>query len=62
LRGRTADEKGAIRDAVKREVWPLIEAGNIKPIVAKTFPLAEAQAAHALMKSSSHIGKILLTV
>ncbi len=62
LRGRTADEKGAIRDAVKREVWPLIEAGNIKPIVAMTFPLAEAQAAHALMKSSSHIGKILLTV
>ncbi len=62
LRARSADEKGAIRDAVQREVWPLIEAGKIKPIVAKTFPLAEAQAAHALMKSSSHIGKILLTV
>jgi putative PIG3 family NAD(P)H quinone oxidoreductase len=62
LRARSADEKGAIRDAVQREVWPLIEAGKIKPIVAKTFSLAEAQAAHALMKSSSHIGKILLTV
>jgi NADPH:quinone reductase len=62
LRARSADEKGAIRDAVRREVWPLIEAGKIKPIVAKTFPLAEAQAAHNLMKSSSHIGKILLTV
>jgi NADPH2:quinone reductase len=61
LRGRSADEKGAIRDAVLREVWPLIEAGKIKPIVAKTFPLAKAQAAHALMKSSAHIGKILLT-
>jgi NADPH2:quinone reductase len=62
LRGRSVDEKGAIRDALQREVWPLIEAGKINPIVAKTFPLAEAQAAHALMKSSSHIGKILLTV
>jgi NADPH2:quinone reductase len=62
LRSRSADEKGAIRDAVRHEVWPLIEAGKIKPIVAKTFPLAEAQAAHHLMKSSSHIGKILLTV
>ncbi|HEY5337696.1 MAG TPA: NAD(P)H-quinone oxidoreductase [Rhizomicrobium sp.] len=62
LRARTPDEKGAIRDAVRREVWPLIEAGKIKPIIDKTFPLAEAQAAHELMKSSSHIGKILLTI
>src|SRR6202012_5520445 len=50
LRARTPDEKGAIRDAVRHDVWPLIEAGKIKPIVAKTFPLAEAQAAHHLMK------------
>ena len=62
LRARSFAEKGAIRDAVAREVWPLVEAGKIKPIIAETFPLAEAQAAHALMKSSSHIGKILLTV
>ena len=62
LRARSNAEKGAIRDAVGREVWPLIDAGKIKPIVAKTFPLAEAQAAHDLMKSSAHIGKILLTV
>ena len=62
LRARSNEEKGAIRDAVAREVWPLVEAGKIKPIIAETFPLAEAQAAHALMKSSSHIGKILLTV
>jgi NADPH2:quinone reductase len=60
LRGRSNDEKGAIRDALLREVWPLIEAGRIKPVIARTFPLAEAQAAHALMKSSDHIGKILL--
>jgi len=40
----------------------LIEAGKVKPIVHKTFPLAEAAAAHALMESSAHIGKIVLTV
>jgi NADPH:quinone reductase len=61
LRGRTPDEKGAIRDALLREVWPLIDAGRIKPVVDRTFPLAEAQAAHERMKSSGHIGKILLT-
>ncbi|HTW36335.1 MAG TPA: NAD(P)H-quinone oxidoreductase [Rhizomicrobium sp.] len=61
LRGRTNAEKGAIRDTVVREVWPLIAAGRIRPIIDSTFPLAEAQAAHARMASSSHIGKILLT-
>jgi NADPH2:quinone reductase len=60
LRARTNAEKGAIRDAVQREVWPLMEAGRIKPIIDRTFPLAEAQAAHVRMKSSTHIGKILL--
>ncbi len=62
LRARTNDEKGAIRDAVAREVWPLIEAGKIKPIVDRVFPLAEAQEAHKRMASSAHIGKILLQV
>ncbi len=62
LRARTPAEKGEIRDALLREVWPLIEAGTIKPIVDRTFPLAEAQAAHARMKGSAHIGKLLLTV
>lgn len=61
LRARTNDEKGAIRDALAREVWPLIEAGKIKPIVDQTFPLAEAQAAQKRMAGSAHIGKILLT-
>ncbi|MGH6872206.1 MAG: NAD(P)H-quinone oxidoreductase [Rhizomicrobium sp.] len=60
LRGRTNDEKGAIRDALLREVWPLIEAGTIKPVVDRIFPLADAQAAHERMKGSAHIGKILL--
>jgi putative PIG3 family NAD(P)H quinone oxidoreductase len=62
LRARTNEEKGAIRDAVRREVWPLIEAGRIRPVVDRTFPLADAQAAHARMAKSDHIGKILLTL
>ena len=62
LRGRTNDEKGAIRDAVLREVWPLVEAGKIKPVVDGTYPLAQAAAAHKRMAGSGHIGKILLTV
>jgi putative PIG3 family NAD(P)H quinone oxidoreductase len=61
LRARSNPEKGAIRDALAREVWPLIEAGKIKPIVDTVLPLADAQAAHERMKSSEHIGKILLT-
>jgi NADPH:quinone reductase-like Zn-dependent oxidoreductase len=62
LRARSNDEKGAIRDAVLKEVWPLIEAGKIKPVVDSTFPLADAQKAHEKMKASNHIGKILLTM
>jgi NADPH2:quinone reductase len=60
LRARSNEEKGAIRDAVRREVWPLIEAGKIKPVVDRVFPLAEAGAAHARIAESSHIGKLLL--
>jgi len=61
LRGRTNAEKGAIRDALAREVWPLIDAGRIKPVVDHIYPLADAQAAHERMKGSGHVGKILLT-
>jgi len=60
LRARSPQEKGAIRDALLREVWPLMEAGKIKPVVDKAFPLADARAAHARMAQSSHIGKLLL--
>ncbi len=62
LRARSNDEKGVIRDALLKEVWPLIDAGKIRPIVDSTFPLAEAQKAHVKMKSSDHIGKILLAM
>jgi len=42
-------------------VWPLLEAGVVKPVIHRTFPAAEAAAAHALMESSTHVGKIVLT-
>ena len=62
LRGRSVEEKGRIRNAVKESVWPLIERGQICPVIDEVFPLAEAQAAHRKMASSAHIGKILLSV
>lgn len=62
LRSRSNAEKGAIRDALLQNVWPLIEAGKIRPVIDSRFPLAEAQAAHTRMAAGGHIGKILLTV
>jgi len=60
LRPRSVAEKGAIAAALKAEVWPLIEAGRIRPVLHATFPLAQAAEAHALMESSAHVGKIVL--
>lgn len=60
LRPRTVAQKGAIARSLEEKVWPLISSGKIKPIVHKTFPLAEAADAHRLMESSAHIGKIIL--
>jgi putative PIG3 family NAD(P)H quinone oxidoreductase len=60
LRPRSVEEKGQIAAALRREVWPLLETGRVRPKVDRTFPLAEAAAAHALMESSAHIGKIVL--
>ncbi|MBN9555275.1 MAG: NAD(P)H-quinone oxidoreductase [Alphaproteobacteria bacterium] len=62
LRGRSVLEKQAIRDALAKNVWPLVEAGRIKPVVDSRFPLGEAQAAHRRMTAGGHAGKILLTV
>jgi len=62
LRPRSVEEKGEIAAALRREVWPLLERGAVKPIVHATFPLADAAAAHRLMESSQHVGKIVLTV
>lgn len=62
LRPRPVAFKGAIARALRAGVWPLIEAGKVKPVIHSTFALAEAAKAHALMESSRHIGKIVLTV
>jgi NADPH2:quinone reductase len=62
LRSRTVAQKAAVAEAVRQQVWPLIESGKVRPVIFKTFPLAEAGEAHRLMESSNHIGKIVLTV
>jgi NADPH2:quinone reductase len=60
LRPRTVDQKGAIAAALHRTVWPLLEKKKVKPVIYRTFPLKEAAAAHRLMETSEHIGKIVL--
>ncbi len=62
LRPRPVEIKAAVAKALEERVWPLIEAGKIKPVVYRTFPLAQAAQAHALMESSAHVGKLLLEV
>jgi NADPH2:quinone reductase len=62
LRPRPVEVKATIARALREKVWPLIEAGKIRPVIYRTFALEEAAAAHALMESSEHIGKILLSV
>jgi len=62
LRSRSVADKGAIARAVEKNVLPFIVAGKVKPVIYKTFPLNSAGAAHALMETSTHIGKIVLTI
>jgi NADPH2:quinone reductase len=62
LRARSPAFKAAIADNLREKVWPLIEKGEVKPVIAESFPLAEAAAAHSLMETSTHIGKIVLTI
>lgn len=61
LRARPKAEKATIAEGLRRDVWPLLESGDIKPIIHATFPLERAADAHALMESSAHLGKIMLT-
>jgi putative PIG3 family NAD(P)H quinone oxidoreductase len=61
LRSRPVDEKAAICAAVAEHVWPLVGSGDVKPIVAERFPLAEAAAAHRAVEDGTNIGKVLLT-
>jgi NADPH:quinone reductase len=62
LRPRDADEKARVAAAVEATVWPWVEAGKIKTIVDRTFPLAEAAQAHARLESGAHFGKVVLVV
>jgi NADPH2:quinone reductase len=62
LRARTVEQKGAIAAPLRRVVWPLLEQGKVKPQIYRTFALAAAAEAHRLMETSTHIGKIVLTV
>jgi NADPH2:quinone reductase len=62
LRARPIAEKGAVAESLRREIWPLISAGKIKPVIDSTFPLADAAKAHARMETSAHVGKIVLKV
>jgi putative PIG3 family NAD(P)H quinone oxidoreductase len=60
LRPRAVEEKGRIARALEKEVWPLLESGEVAPVIHATFPLAEAAEAHRLMESGAHTGKIVL--
>jgi len=62
MRPRTTAQKGAIAAALREQVWPVLDRGRCGPVIHQAFPLAEAAAAHALMESSAHIGKIVLRV
>ncbi len=61
LRPRSVSYKGALARALRDRVWPLLEAGRIKPVIHRVFPAAQAADAHALMESSAHVGKIVLS-
>jgi putative PIG3 family NAD(P)H quinone oxidoreductase len=62
LRPRSIAEKGAIASALRDRVWPLLESGAVAPVIFQTFPLQDAAAAHRVMESSRHIGKLVLVV
>ncbi|MGK5672370.1 NAD(P)H-quinone oxidoreductase [Micromonospora sp. URMC 106] len=62
LRSRPLDQKAEIVRGVRQQVWPLVEAGAVRPIVDRRLPLAEAAQAHRLVETSDHVGKVLLTL
>ena len=62
MRPRTAEEKRAIRDELVAQVWPLLESGSVAPVIHSVLPFDQVVEAHRLMESSSHIGKIVLTL
>jgi NADPH:quinone reductase len=60
LRSRSNEEKARIAKAVHANVWPWVEAGKVKPVIDSTFPLADAEQAHARLQSGGHAGKVIL--
>ena len=60
LRARAPDEKARLARAVEEQIWPLIEAGRFKPLIDRSFPLAETAAAHAYLEGGTHVGKVML--
>jgi putative PIG3 family NAD(P)H quinone oxidoreductase len=62
MRASPTERKAAIAVSLREKVWPLLENGAVKPVVHRIFPLGDAAAAHALMESSQHVGKIMLDV
>lgn len=62
LRPRSDEFKGLLADEIARNVWPLVEEGQLRPVMDRIFPLAEAAAAHACMEQGDHVGKIVLEV
>jgi NADPH2:quinone reductase len=62
LRPRPVEYKGSVARKLREKIWPLIEAGKIKPEIYQTFALEQAPDAHRLMESSRHIGKLVLTL
>lgn len=60
LRPRPAEEKAALCAAIKKQVWPHVEKGRIKPVIFRTFPFADAVKAHETLEKGDHIGKIVL--
>jgi len=62
LRARPAAEKAAIVASVREHVWPLIESGDVRPVIDTTFPLDQAAEAHRRLEASDHVGKVLLTL
>ncbi len=61
LRSRPAEEKAAIVASVRENVWPLIAAGTVRPVIDRVLPMSSAAEAHRLVESSTHVGKVLLT-
>jgi putative PIG3 family NAD(P)H quinone oxidoreductase len=62
LRARSVGFKSLVADELSRQVWPHVEEGRLKPIIDRTFPLAEAAAAHAYLEAGDHVGKVVLTM